>query len=444
MRNNNKWDIRINYQIMFLFIELNWKPDNNLKLNNKESKNLLNLLSNIYNVKLPNITSITTNNNKKIYNSKSKTINIFSSVPLNGLLYSFYEYLSEITDYYYLRGNSSMEKGDYAYEYVYRFNKKLNDMVNKYVESEILANSIPKEYSYWTDSGRFYIFKQNSMLYLFTYYHNIFILFLQRLVSRNIDYNSLLQKSILENYKNSKILTDLCYKYISPYSGYSREDRSKKRLKQISNVFSLDFTEIKKNKKYLDLGGGDGSITYAIGNEFQLTKKDIISADLSDTFSVNENRDIDEITYVTLDSTSSKLPFKTSEFFFVSCFMVLHHIKDIHNELTEIGRIIRKGGYLLIREHDVTNIEEHMIIDLEHLIYDVVIDAKLKDCDNNKYFKSYNNTDIENGYVAYYFSREKWNTLITSYGFERVNIQLNDKNQKNNYNKAYYELYKKI
>ena len=36
----------------------------------------------------------------------------------------------------------------------------------------------------------------------------------------------------------------------------------------------------------------------------------------------------------------------------ITCFVVLHHVADLHSILLELVRILRSNGYLILREHD--------------------------------------------------------------------------------------------
>ena len=37
----------------------------------------------------------------------------------------------------------------------------------------------------------------------------------------------------------------------------------------------------------------------------------------------------------------------------VTCIMSMHHFRDFNQMLKEISRVLKPGGYLFIREHDV-------------------------------------------------------------------------------------------
>lgn len=47
---------------------------------------------------------------------------------------------------------------------------------------------------------------------------------------------------------------------------------------------------------------------------------------------------------------SGRMPFADASFDFVVCFSVLHHIPNVSTILREIGRVLRPGGHVLLRE----------------------------------------------------------------------------------------------
>ncbi len=456
MKKNNKWDIRLSNDIIYFFLNIDWKSptntkqDSNIKLTNKESKYLLSLLCKLYNIKLPQITSITVHN-KKYYTKRSKSINISDKIGVYHLLYAFYDYLSDINGNIY---KSNTDEIDYSFQFTNKFIQKLQYNIDEYIENDKIANSAPENISYWmTDNlgnRRFLIFKENAMVYLYVYHHLQFMIMMKRFFGNNIDFIKLFQNYVLKNTIDIEIFKDLCKLYSSEKIDILTDERASRRIKEIGNFFKLDFSDIKtvnnKNKKYLDLGGGDGSISKAFGLELGLEKKNIVSADVPNTFSVNEHRNKEEITYITLDPNSNKLPFKKNEFFIISIFMVLHHIKDIDNEMKELNRILVPGGYIVLREHNAENINEKILIDIEHRIYDMVIDGKIKKCniDNDIQYYTGNNIKKEIGYEAYYKSAEEWIDLFNKYGFQKVDVILPFKNQKYNVNKTYTHIFKKI
>ena len=173
MKKNNKWDIRLSNDIIYFFLNIDWKSpkntkqDTNIKLTNKESKYLLSLLCKLYNIKLPQISSITIHN-KKYYTKRSKSINISDKIGVYHLLYAFYDYLSDINSNIY---KSNTDEIDYSFQFTNKFIQKLEYNIDEYIENEKIAKSAPENISYWMidnlGNRRFLIFKENAMIYLY-------------------------------------------------------------------------------------------------------------------------------------------------------------------------------------------------------------------------------------------------------------------------------------
>jgi ubiquinone/menaquinone biosynthesis C-methylase UbiE len=210
-------------------------------------------------------------------------------------------------------------------------------------------------------------------------------------------------------------------------------NRSNSRLRQINFLFNLpDFKTLYEQTssrfKYLDLGGGDGSITSAIANKLNLSKDRSINADVDEWFSNILPKDLQsDITYVTINEYG-RLPFRDEEFSLVTAFQSLHHIEDFEVRIEELKRITRKGGFLLIREHDVFNSYTQMLVDIDHSLYEV---------STNKDFNNYLNE-----YNAYYQSKNKWTQLLSSHFTFIDGINYGNKTYKNP-TRIYYALYRK-
>ncbi len=59
------------------------------------------------------------------------------------------------------------------------------------------------------------------------------------------------------------------------------------------------------------------------------------------------------LNYVT-PSTESKLSFPAGNFDLITCFGVLHHIPNVSSVIKELARVLKPGGFLLLREPIIT------------------------------------------------------------------------------------------
>ncbi|CAF3966455.1 unnamed protein product, partial [Adineta steineri] len=103
-----------------------------------------------------------------------------------------------------------------------------------------------------------------------------------------------------------------------------------------------------KIRSYFDLGCGDGSITAAIGAYLGLNKEYIFGSDIYEGQSKN-------ITFIKVDESQSTINLPDNSIDLITSFVTFHHISQIEKTITELFRILRSGGYLILREHNCKN-----------------------------------------------------------------------------------------
>lgn len=183
-----------------------------------------------------------------------------------------------------------------------------------------------------------------------------------------------------------------------------------------------------KPKKYLDLGGGDGKISAAIGNYLRLSKDNVVCADIYSWHDSDTRTEKEDITYIKL-SEEGKLPFKDKEFSFITCFQSLHHMRNVGIVVSELYRILEPGGYIVIREHDCDSVFMKMLIDIEHCIFETV----LKDISD----------DFVSNYYGDYRSKMEWSNLFSKNNLDFCYRRYNFKTTRNNATRHYYSMYYK-
>lgn len=142
---------------------------------------------------------------------------------------------------------------------------------------------------------------------------------------------------------------------------YRGHNRSVKILDFVAEYYSGKVTNV------LDVGCGDGSITKALQQR------------LSDKFGKVEVHGCDILQIETADFFFSKisdngsfLSYPDSHFEVVYALMSLHHVKDVELLLSEIYRVVKPGGLLIIREHDCTSTQLAEVLDIVHGFYAMV------------------------------------------------------------------------
>lgn len=110
----------------------------------------------------------------------------------------------------------------------------------------------------------------------------------------------------------------------------------------------------------LDIGIGDGSITQS------LTKyiPKVFGIDIADERKFKSN-------YIFKKYDGITIPYKGFDLIVIS--MVLHHVEHLDKFLKSL--YYSSNGIVLIREHDVTNKEEELIVTFQHDIMDNVYDS---------------------------------------------------------------------
>lgn len=234
------------------------------------------------------------------------------------------------------------------------------------------------------------------------------------------------QKNYYNNYNNYTYNNNSIVKSpVKKYFGWWNkriESRENSRQQDIFRFYN------EKPKKYLDLGGGDGKITNAIGSYLKLKRGDVVCAD-TEWFD-EERKENEPITYTKIFEENNRLPFLNNEFSLVTCFQSLHHMKNINNVISELYRITEPGGYIIIREHDCDSGFVKILIDIEHCIFECI----MKDLSDNFSDKYYGN----------YKSKIEWSNLFERSGFVYCNKRYNFKMARNNHTKYYYAMYKKV
>lgn len=125
----------------------------------------------------------------------------------------------------------------------------------------------------------------------------------------------------------------------------SSESRARKRAKELAALLPSSF----RFNALLDIGCADGSITSALGDVLRT--------------SCTQGVDVQGSKYAEGRALRCKLsvydgvhlPFGDASFDVVSAIMCLHHVREPALLLADIARVLKPGGWLLVREHDCPN-----------------------------------------------------------------------------------------
>lgn len=189
------------------------------------------------------------------------------------------------------------------------------------------------------------------------------------------------------------------------------------------------FTNDTSNLKYLDIGCGNGKKTKLFGNNFQITENNLYGCDIT-TWGPYES--IKNFGFNFSLIQNGKLPYDDSSFDIITAILTLHHIKELDNFIDEITRILKKGGSLIIIEHNIYDDVEAMIIDIQHLFYGAFMDNNLEFVQNEMFTKCYNQME--------------WNYIFHKHGLQNLHNDMLYPQLENRirYDNLYYGIFKKL
>ena len=231
-------------------------------------------------------------------------------------------------------------------------------------------------------------------------------------IDNSINNNSISDNSISDNSINNNFYTIIRKKFqeirqkynIHTKLGentYGGVDRGSNRIKSIEKHILNKQSHKIIPSCYLDIGCYDGSITKSIADYFKLHKLQTHGVDVSNCHSDNNYTDI---TFTQYDGKI--LPFSDNSFDLITCLMVLHHIPidNLYILMSEINRVMKPNGILILREHNVTNINDGHSLDIMHNFYDYVwndIEIKTQWKTNYKSHTEWSDIFYLNGFVSY-------------------------------------------
>lgn len=323
-----------------------------------------------------------------------------------------------------------------------------SNFLKSFINVNVKSNKISP--NYYVPVNSYNQFKN----YLYLGQFNIQMQNLISLVSRSVNYDFPTLKSILSitfnKSKNIQISEDILdsfeNKYINDLTIYNKlrenkkpkdpAQKEKRNIKRANEVYKYINDALKIVNKsiggdqyyHLDYGGNDGSVASEFAKITKLDKSQVFSADVESWLGNKKDNLFKNITYNML-SENQKLPYDNESFNSISLLQVLHHIEFIDVHLKEIHRILKPGGILIIKEHDCESASTQMLIDIEHMIHEVV-EPEVQ------------NLKILNTYAAFYKSFNDLNKILENIGFEFVSDDYNF-NPKYNPTRYYFVTYRK-
>jgi ubiquinone/menaquinone biosynthesis C-methylase UbiE len=176
--------------------------------------------------------------------------------------------------------------------------------------------------------------------------------------------------------------------------------RGKNRIKRTEMLLELISTKV---SSILDIGGGNGEIGYAFANHFGIDARQLYITDVKDNRAAIYKS---KTSFELLKDSEIHLPSESIDLILV--FQVLHHVHELFKLLSEARQVLKNDGYLLLREHDCQTLKTAQLIDIEHMMYDLVVDGTM----------SYD--QMIKSYYAIYRPHQSWENLLLACGFALV------------------------
>lgn len=203
----------------------------------------------------------------------------------------------------------------------------------------------------------------------------------------------------------------------------SRGDNRAEDVMELLNGIGVDVDP----ENYLDIGGGDGSVTRGVANKFT-DVLNIIDADIYTDMTTPRG-----VRYLRVEN--SRINIEDNKMDLVTMFESLHHFDNFNMMIKETHRVMRDGGILYIRDHDA-DADVIPYLDWIHMIYDIGASKPLSEF-------------LGSGRPSYY-SRTGLERSMRTYGFELLKSQditqsaTSSSADAANYMKIYHSVYRKV
>ncbi len=176
---------------------------------------------------------------------------------------------------------------------------------------------------------------------------------------------------------------------------------------------------LNKDTRIIDIGGGNGNLLHCFGEKFNIPKDNLVSIE-NGSFEYTYTHG-DTVTYKTLapkdDNNIQNISdqvFKDADY--ILCMVTLHHMTDenIRNTIQFIKGHIKRGGYVLVKEHDADNQDTKCLINWEHHLYRLMehVDGAMPDAKIQDY--------VDNVYIGNYKEEAYFDRLFASADFKLV------------------------
>lgn len=241
---------------------------------------------------------------------------------------------------------------------------------------------------------------------------------------------------------NISKIYNIILKYCKTNNKTRDEHRQDFITNKIINFLNLLSPEaVNKNLSVADIGGGNGNVLSLINNTLGGCKNNFYCIETQSDWIEKYYYSNNNINYIYWNNNTIDIQDESCNI--VMCMVSLHHMneKTINNTLKEIKRILKIGGFILVKEHDCNNLKTQELINWEHYLYHIM------DCVYENIIV--NPEDYLDKTIHNFNSKEFWCVMFQKNGFKfitRKNRFLDDmyiENDKKNPTNLYWDIYSK-
>lgn len=214
----------------------------------------------------------------------------------------------------------------------------------------------------------------------------------------------------LDDYHIYTQLHQLMNTHVYPTIGYPQNENYGRSISRVHDIMLLLRTlhiPIHSNIRFVDIGCSMGEITKELAQALH-TPYGIGIDVLHSSQVIHNNTGTPTFKYICVTPTHTRLPLDDASQDIVTAIMSLHHIQQVDAYLSEIHRILKPEGVLIIQEHDPQSPDDAVALDILHGLYSMVW-AKTGEQEQPFFCQTYD---------AVYFSRQQLQEKLVALGFQ--------------------------